>query len=63
MTAQLNIPQVSYGCASPGLSNTRLYPTFARTVGPSMLGSSAWAAFFKTHNFHKVDKPSHSTPT
>lgn len=34
LTAAWNIPQVSFSCAHPQLSDKTVYPTFTRTVGP-----------------------------
>lgn len=40
----IHVPQISFGCTNPGLSNKQTYPYFLRTIPPdSIQGLAMWA--------------------
>ena len=54
LTAGLNIPQISWGCASPLLSDTIAYPTFARTAGTYAQRGPCMISFMKHYTLKRI---------
>eukprot|EP01135_Chromosphaera_perkinsii_P001757 Nk52_evm26s210 gene=Nk52_evmTU26s210 len=49
-----DVPIISYACGLNTLSNKKLYPTFARTVGPLTKYGEAFSAFINSQGWRKV---------
>ena len=54
LSAGQNIPQISYSCTSPTLSDKDKYPLFSRTVGPLTSRGPALIGFMRHSKWNKV---------
>ncbi len=54
LAAAWGIPVVSWGCASPSLSNKHIYPTFSRTTGPFIYHGSVFNAIADRMNWTRI---------
>lgn len=54
IAAHFNIPIVSYGCAASFLSDTKNYPTFARTVGVYSKSGRIFVRLMKKYGWKRI---------